>query len=99
MRGAKLASEAVTGVVRDFGVVLRCVTNVTLPMCHKSTLSDEMHPMSQDHLEEHWRVIFGYAAREDDREKLAELVVKVNHLLDTIERRMMKLDAITQQSF
>jgi hypothetical protein len=50
-------------------------------------MPQHVHP-----LEEHWRAIFQHVASEHDRQKLAELVVRVNHLLDSIEERMTTLD-------
>ena len=51
--------------------------------------------MIQDDLEQHWRAILDYAARQHGREKLAELIVKVNHVLDAIEGRMAQLGCST----
>lgn len=38
-----------------------------------------------------WQALFEYAAKEQNPEKLREVVVNVNRLLTVIERRLAKL--------
>ena len=39
-----------------------------------------------------WQALFAYAAREEDPEKLREVVVNINRLLTVIERRLAELN-------